>query len=198
MNNLPNELMLKTILKLGYKDIKKLCKTNKSYSQFCKENKNYIFKKLIERDFVCLDSSSYEELYVYMLNPSKTRLDLCKKKYCDKSQDIMQIIRLYITITNQEANVTLRTRYVIDLYDIVTSCKLELISIRLLQIFLGKITEIDYSISSDNEYYDEWKSKIDIWITKLTDELVDKQVFRKKLTPEDEKDEQYEEDEQDD
>jgi ankyrin repeat protein len=51
MDQQPPEIILEQILKLDYISLNNLCSSNKRIKKVCNENKDYIYKKLIERDF---------------------------------------------------------------------------------------------------------------------------------------------------
>lgn len=51
MDSQPTELLLKQILFLEYQDIINLCSVNDHLRQLCKDNKEYIYKNLLKRDF---------------------------------------------------------------------------------------------------------------------------------------------------
>lgn len=51
MESQPTELLLQQILLLDYRDILNLCSVNERLRTLCKDNKEYIYKKLLQRDF---------------------------------------------------------------------------------------------------------------------------------------------------
>jgi hypothetical protein len=62
MDKLPAELIIKSILKMEKNDIDMLCKSNKYINRVCKANKDYIYRKLLKRDYGSWVSSP-EQLY---------------------------------------------------------------------------------------------------------------------------------------
>lgn len=51
MEKLPVELVLQNILELQHSDIKSICSVSQYIRNICKDNENYIYKKLLERDY---------------------------------------------------------------------------------------------------------------------------------------------------
>jgi ankyrin repeat protein len=49
--NIPEELILESLLKLDFKDIGNVCRTNRKVANVCKQNRNYIYNRFLERDF---------------------------------------------------------------------------------------------------------------------------------------------------
>lgn len=74
IQNLPEELMLDSLFKLNVKDINSLCKSNKKIKAICDKNKDYIYRKLLERDFLIKlssDSKNAKVLYYTLLTFSE-------------------------------------------------------------------------------------------------------------------------------
>jgi hypothetical protein len=51
MENVPVEIVLEYLLKLNHKDIKNLCAVNSRLKNICKSNEDYIYKKLLEKEY---------------------------------------------------------------------------------------------------------------------------------------------------
>lgn len=67
MENLPVEVVLQNILKLQHSDIKNICSVNQHIRDICKDNENYIYKKLLERDYGSWTKSP-KEIYQILNN----------------------------------------------------------------------------------------------------------------------------------
>lgn len=82
MESLPTELLLKEILILDYSDIVNLCSVDTRLGMICKENKEYIYKRLLQRDFGFYNSENssktiYRLLYdIYNTDPQFTRFSI--------------------------------------------------------------------------------------------------------------------------
>jgi len=71
METLPVEIILQNILKLQHSDIKNICSTNQRIRSICKSNEDYIYKKLLERDYGSWTKSPKE---IYKLLNDKVNL----------------------------------------------------------------------------------------------------------------------------
>ena len=66
LQNLPEELILDNLFRLSIDDINELCRSNKKIKSVCDKNKEYIYRKLLERDFMIKlapDSKNAKLLY---------------------------------------------------------------------------------------------------------------------------------------
>jgi ankyrin repeat protein len=62
------DTFLEIVKKSDLIDIKNLCESNKLFNVFCKENKEYIYRHLIKRDFPGRESESNENKYKRLLD----------------------------------------------------------------------------------------------------------------------------------
>lgn len=70
IQNLPEELILDNLFKLSIDDINELCRSNKKIKSVCDKNKEYIYRKLLERDFtikLSKDSKNAKLLYYSLM-----------------------------------------------------------------------------------------------------------------------------------
>ena len=63
MENQPNEIILQELLLLPYKDILRMCSTNKHLKNICNKNEDYIYKELLRRDFNAKNTTN-KSLYI--------------------------------------------------------------------------------------------------------------------------------------
>ena len=77
MENLPNEIILQQLEKMSHQDLLNTCKTNKRINQICKDNEDYLYKKLIKREF--FDNINPKFLYNLFLFNKKKGVDLFDK-----------------------------------------------------------------------------------------------------------------------
>lgn len=61
MDTLPKEIIIKQLLLLSHKDLINTCSTNTYLRTICNENKEYIYKNLVKKDF--FNNINYEFLY---------------------------------------------------------------------------------------------------------------------------------------
>lgn len=75
IQNLPDELILDNLFRLNIDDINELCRSNKKIKSVCDKNKEYIYRKLLERDFMIKlspDSKNAKLLYYSLITFSDT------------------------------------------------------------------------------------------------------------------------------
>lgn len=74
IENLPEELILDNLFRLTIDDINELCRSNKKIKSVCDKNKDYIYRKLLERDFMIKlapDSKNAKILYYSLITFSE-------------------------------------------------------------------------------------------------------------------------------
>jgi hypothetical protein len=64
---------------MDYKSIKALSKTNKKFNEYIQDNSEYLYKKLLERDYKCI--TGYKELYE-LLETSEAKQTKAYKDKC--------------------------------------------------------------------------------------------------------------------
>jgi hypothetical protein len=68
MESLPTEILLKQILMLDYSDIVDLCSVDTRLRMICNENKEYIYKRLLKRDFGFYNSENSSKTIYRLLD----------------------------------------------------------------------------------------------------------------------------------
>lgn len=67
LESLPDELLLAKLIELRVGEINELCMVNKKFKTFCDKNKGYIYRKLLERDFMIkLDPTDNKAKLLYL------------------------------------------------------------------------------------------------------------------------------------
>jgi hypothetical protein len=87
------DTFLEIIKKSELSEIKKLCESNKLFNMYCKENKDYIYRHLIRRDFPGRESESPEDKYKRLLGYKKGQPSYIDKWYA--GVDLLEKIETY-------------------------------------------------------------------------------------------------------
>lgn len=80
------DTFLEIIKKADLPEIKKLCESNKTFNAYCKENKEYIYRQLIKRDFPGRETESEERKYKRLLNYKEGKVLPLDEWYMGKDQ----------------------------------------------------------------------------------------------------------------
>jgi hypothetical protein len=76
--NKMNEVWRLTIEIMDHESIQSLSRTNSNFNKYVQQDSEYIYRKLLERDFNCI--KGYKELYLLLKASKATETSVYKKK----------------------------------------------------------------------------------------------------------------------
>jgi len=161
MEKLPTEIILQILIDTEHQELLKLIKTNRRLNTIYKDNKEYIYRKKLHKEFPCIETS--EDLYFQLYNSWNQYERVCGliQTYTQpECKDILEYSKMVLKNVNREfTSREEKLDLLIQLYTNLYRCSDNLEDAKLKKGLAKKLEEVNSQVNSSiaREYVYRWR-----------------------------------------